>query len=323
MGEVKSFRVRFEALADGGDKTGAVRRISPAEMSADDRLALLADIDAGQVLALKFKALAFGSGPNLNNARLYPDQIDELAQTAAGVDLLADHGWSVSDTVGAVLSGEARDEGSERVLVLDHELTEPNAMRAFVRGLWRRFSIALEAAGWEERGDVAREIWAVSPVRLVHNAFVSDPAYKGARVVANQARERKMEKETQDGAQQVQAARIAELEGALAGALATIDELKASLAKREEEAFGAAFDRAAAEGRVLPSAREQFSAIRKTAGLDAVCALFGAYPKQAALPTETTGHGDAPKADGPKYNPNEIAARIFAAGGGKIKEAKQ
>ena len=319
---IKSFDVQVTGEALQGE--GLVRRVNPAAMSPEQRRDLVRAIRSGDVVGLQFKALAFGSGPNLNGARLTPEQVSELATGAAGADLMLDHGYSAAQTVGEVVGAEARDEGGERVLVLDHELTEPAAMEAFIQRRLRRFSVAIDAQGWREgEGGAA---WAISPVRLVHNAFVSDPAYQGARVVEHARqeppkREVKMSDNTQDKAPD-QAARVAELEGALAGALAQLDELKARLEQREGEVFGAAFDKAVAQGRVVPTARGQFDTIRKAAGLDAAVALFSAYPEQAALPTKPVGAGADTAAVNKTHNntnADALARAILRAGGKEMK----
>lgn len=313
MGEIKTFEARVvDFEVEGG--SGLTRTANPNTMTDEQRRDLIRQVEAGEVMGLRFRALAFGSGPNANGARLSAAQVDELAATAAGADLVTDHAWSVASIVGEVTGGEARDEGGERVLILDQQITDPAAMVPFLRRQWRKFSVALSAAGWTERDG---EMWANSPVRLVHNAFVSDPAYAGARVVENQRqREVKMSEQTDKAPDQ--AARIAELEGALTGALAKIKELEGALEAREAEVFEAAFAKAAAEGRVLPSSKAQFDAVRKAAGLSAAVALFSAYPEQAALPTRPLGAGTPnTKPEAKTFDTDKIAALII---GGKEKK---
>lgn len=316
MGDIKTFEARVVDFA-ATEAGGLTRTANPNTMTDEQRRDLIREVEAGDVMGIRFKALAFGDGANANGARLTAAQIDEVAATARGRDLVTDHAWSVAGVVGEVTGGEARDEGAERVLILEHEITDPAAMVPFLRRQWRKFSVALDAAGWTERNG---EVWANSPVRLVHNAFVSDPAYDKARVVENHRTQGVKMSEQTDKAPD-QAARIAELEGALSGALAKIKELEGSLEAREGEVFEAAFSKAAAEGRVLPSSRAQFEAIRKAAGLTAAVALFSAYPEQGALPTKTIGTG-APAPVQPKtFNADAAAALITKAGG--LKEKKQ
>jgi phage I-like protein len=157
---------------------------------------------------------------------------------------------------------------------------------------------------------------------LLHNAFVSDPAYVDSRVIEHHHRRRaprageesERMSDRDGGGAPDQAARIDELEGALTGALAQIDALKAALEVRETEVFEAAFGRAVAAGRILPAKRAQFEAIRKAAGLDAVVSLFEAYPDQAAVPTRPVGVGAT--ADQPKTTPDAaaLAQQILRAG---------
>jgi len=319
MGDVKLFEARIMADAVSGEAGDLIRAANPATMTPEQRRDMITAIKAGDVMGLTFKALAFGSGENANGARLSPEQIDELAGTAAGVDLLTDHGWSVDGVVGEVTAGEARDEGAERVLVLSHEITHPDAMEAFVRRRLRRFSVGIDAAGWRSGPD-GREVWAISPVRLVHNAFVSDPAYDKARVVEN-ANTREATGMSTENKGADQAARVAELEGALAGALADNTRLKEELDKREGEVFEAAFARAAGEGRVLPSSKAQFENVRKAAGLNAAVALFAAYPEQAALPTKPIGTSGA--TDAPKVFDAQAAADLIVNTSGRTRKEKK
>ncbi len=294
MGEVRT----FQALADSvespqAEDYGNVRRVNPGAMSHDQRAALVADIEARKVFALQFKVKAFGSGPNLNNARLTPEQIDELASSAHGADLMIDHAHSAAASVGDTIGAEARTTDSgERVLILDHELTDPDAMIRFARRQLRRFSISIEAADWK-MSNAGTEILAVSPVRLIHNAFVSDPAYRGASVISNQTKRQTMPENEKAGAPDY-SAQIAALEATVAAQAAELTEAKTKLEARESAAFSAELDRACQAGKIKPTARAQYDQARKAMGFDAAVGLLGGLADGNALPIAPVG--DAPTA---------------------------
>lgn len=295
MGEVRT----FQALADSvetpqAEDYGNVRRVNPGAMSHDERARLVADIEARKVFALQFKVKAFGSGPNLNNARLTPEQIDELAASASGADLMIDHAHSAAASVGDTLGAEARTaENGERLLILDHELTDPDAMIRFARRQLRRFSISIEAADWK-MSNAGTEILAVSPVRLIHNAFVSDPAYRGASVISNQTNPRQTMPDNEKAGAVDQSAQIAALEATVAAQAAELTEAKTKLEARESAAFSAELDRACQAGKIKPTARAQYDAARKAMGFDAAVGLLGGLADGNALPIAPVG--DAPTA---------------------------
>ena len=295
MGEVRT----FQALADSVETPqtedyGNVRRGNPGAMSHDERARLVADIEARKVFALQFKVKAFGSGPNLNNARLTPEQIDELAASAHGADLMIDHAHSAAASVGDTIGAEARTaENGERLLILDHELTDPDAMIRFARRQLRRFSISIEAADWK-MSNAGTEILAVSPVRLIHNAFVSDPAYRGASVISNQTNPRQTMPENEKAGAPDYSAQIAALEATVAAQAAELTEYKTKLEARESAAFSAELDRACQAGKIKPTARAQYDQARKAMGFDAAVGLLGGLADGNALPIAPVG--DAPTA---------------------------
>lgn len=295
MAEVRT----FQALADSVESPqtedyGNVRRVNPGAMSHDERARLVADIEARKVFALQFKVKAFGSGPNLNCARLTPEQIDELAASAHGADLMIDHAHSAAASVGDTLGAEARTTDSgERVLILDHELTDPDAMIRFARRQLRRFSISIEAADWK-MSNAGTEILAVSPVRLIHNAFVSDPAYRGASVISNQTNPRQTMPDNEKAGAVDQSAQIAALEATVAAQAAELTEAKTKLEARESAAFSAELDRACQAGKIKPTARAQYDQARKAMGFDAAVGLLGGLADGNALPIAPVG--DAPTA---------------------------
>lgn len=294
MAEVRT----FQALVDSVESPqsvdhGNVRRVNPVTMSHDERAALVADIESKKVFALQFKVKAFGSGPNLNNARLTPEQIDELADSAKGADLMIDHAHSAAASVGDTIGAEARTSDSgERILVLDHELTDPDAMIRFARRQLRRFSISIEAADWK-MSQAGTEILAVSPVRLIHNAFVSDPAYRGASVISNQTQRQTMPDNEKAGAPDY-SAQIAALEATVAAQAAQLEEARTKLEARESAAFSAELDRACQAGKIKPTARAQYDQARKAMGFDAAVGLLGGLADGNALPIAPVG--DAPTA---------------------------
>lgn len=294
MGEVRTFRALVDSVeTPQAEDYGNVRRVNPGAMSHDERARLVADIEARKVFALQFKVKAFGSGPNLNNARLTPEQIDELATTASGADLMIDHAHSAAASVGDTLGAEARTTDSgERVLILDHELTDPDAMIRFARRQLRRFSVSIEAADWKV-SQAGTEILAVSPVRLIHNAFVSDPAYRGASVISNQTKRQTMPENEKAGAPD-QSAQIAALEATVAAQAAQLNEVQAKLEARESAAFSAELDRACQTGKIKPTARAQYDQARKAMGFDFAVGLIGGLADGQALPIAPVG--DAPTA---------------------------
>ena len=318
MGEVRTFQAVINNFDDApalvsDDQMGQVRRVNPAAMSHDQRASLVADIESRKVFALQFKVKAFGSGPNLNNARLTPEQIDELADSAKGADLMIDHAHSAAASVGDTIGAESRTTDSgERILVLDHELTDPDAMIRFARRQLRRFSISIEAADWK-MSQAGTEILAVSPVRLIHNAFVSDPAYRGASVISNQTQRQAMpDNEKQPGAPDY-SAQIAALEATVAAQAAELTEDKTKLEARESAAFSAALDQACESGKIKPTARAQYDAARKAMGFDAALGLIAGLAEGNALPIKAVG--DAPAATVKNHGistPEQTAAFVAA-----------
>ncbi len=294
MGEVRTFRALVDSVeTPQAEDYGNVRRVNPGAMSHDERARLVADIEARKVFALQFKVKAFGSGPNLNNARLTPEQIDELAASASGADLMIDHAHSAAASVGDTIGAEARTaENGERLLILDHELTDPDAMIRFARRQLRRFSISIEAADWK-MSNAGTEILAVSPVRLIHNAFVSDPAYRGASVISNQTKRQTMPENEKAGAPDY-SAQIAALEATVAAQAAELTEAKTKLEARESAAFSAELDRACQAGKIKPTARAQYDQARKAMGFDAAVGLLVGLADGNALPIAPVG--DAPTA---------------------------
>lgn len=296
MGEVRTFQALADSVETSIEETGQgnVRRVNPGAMSHDQRASLVADIESRKVFALQFKVKAFGSGPNLNNARLTPEQIDELADSAKGADLMIDHAHSAAASVGDTIGAESRTTDSgERILVLDHELTDPDAMIRFARRQLRRFSISIEAADWK-MSQAGTEILAVSPVRLIHNAFVSDPAYRGASVISNQTQRQTMPADKDQTGAPDYSAQIAALEATVAAQAADLTEYKTKLEARESAAFSAELDRACQAGKIKPTARAQYDQARKAMGFDAAVGLLGGLADGNALPIAPVG--DAPTA---------------------------
>jgi len=318
----------FEARASGAGLVDdpLVPTINPDAMTPEERLALVRRIEAREVYGLRFAARAFGSGPNRNNARLRPEQIDQLAATAASAPLVTDHAWEVGGIVGEVLRGEARDEDGERALYLMHELTEREAMVAFTQRRLRRFSVAIEADDWQGSAS-GGEIAARGNVRLLHNAFVSEPAYERAGVAQpfHQARSERMSntESAASAAPDDQAARIAELEAALQGALGKIAELEGALGSREEAAFSAAFDCAVAAGAVKPAARERFAGIFKAAGLDATLGILSELAPQGALPTRAVGVPAPATRAAAEFDARAAANLIIQTAGRKAKTTSE
>lgn len=301
MGEVRTFQAALEGISDTlahiegattpQDQSGRVRRVNPGNMSHDERAALVADIQKGDVFALRFKVRAFGTGPNLHDVQLSPEQIKELSDTANEADLMVRHTDDVTQSVGEILGGETRDMSGEHVLVLDQELTDPDAMVRFARRQLRSFSVSIEAADWQQGRD--GKVLAVSPVRLIHNAFVSRSAYRPASVINNQAGASPMPDKDQTGAPDY-SAQIAALEATVAAQAAELTEAKTKLEARESAAFSAELDRACQAGKIKPTARAQYDQARKAMGFDAAVGLLGGLADGNALPIAPVG--DAPTA---------------------------
>ena len=302
---IMQFGAQVETYS-GGAVDEASPWVNPADLSGADRLGLIKRIEAREVYSVRFKARAFSSGEtNSNRAFLSAAQVSQLAATAAGTDLVTDHAYSVAGTIGEVTEGETREEDGERVLVLSNEVTDVASMVAFVQRRLRRFSIALEADDWLTGAD--GKSWAQGDVRLVHNAFVSDPAYRGAEVIKPFGRQQMAEDiiadaPVVDDAPQ-EASKVDELEAALAALTSKYEEIKVALEEvqtalgaRESSAFDEEFSRACAQGKVKPSSKPQFEAIRKSAGFDAVVGLFAAFEVGAVLPVRAVGAGGG-KAD--------------------------
>lgn len=271
-----------------------VRRVNPASLTYEERADLVRAIRAGEVTALRFKIKAFASGGgNLHGVNLTPEQVSELASSASNADLMPKHTDDPMESVGFVAEGEVRDgEGGGRDLILDNELTDPDAMVRFVQRRLRRFSVSIAAARWIDNKDGTQT--AVSPLRIVHNAFISDPAFRDVAILDNQAPQRPQAMtEPQAGAPDY-SAQIKQLEDTISAQAAQIKQLTDALDAREAKAFAAELDSAVAQGKILPTARVQFEAARKAMGFDAASALIVSLGAGAALPIQQVGEGAAP-----------------------------
>lgn len=182
-----------------GSEQATTRRVNPDALSDRDALDLVRAIEAGEVFALEFTAEVFGDVPNANRTRPEPGRLGELASSAVGRPLVRDHALAVEETVGTITAARVEERDGAARLVLDHRLTDPAEMIAFVRGQRRAFSIALSAERWEcsECGSRAHlgffgpclacdhdldevEVFGTGRLSLRHNSFVSDPAYDDA-----------------------------------------------------------------------------------------------------------------------------------------------
>lgn len=325
MGEARQFdAVDVVEAGDALAASGPMRRTHPATMTHAQRLALVAEVEAGDVFALRFRARCFGSGENLNHATLSPDQIRELAAGAQGADLMVEHSGGVGGVVGEVLSGEAVDEsGGGCALILDHEITDPPTMIRFIRRQLRRFSVSIMAADWLGAG---KDILAISPVRLSHNAFVSTPAFEGTEVVHSVNKNNKvrdnMEPEVKPDERVAELeAKVAELEAVILAQSAEIEDLKKQLDTQEEAAFSAILDRAQEGGKITPASRQHFQSARKAMGFSAASALVGGLAEGKALAIKPAGVTAATPASEFATKQERIAAEVQRlTGGGNAKK---
>lgn len=293
MGDIR----KFAALGDGDNiitaaepESKLVRRVNPASLSYEERADLVRAIRAGEVTALRFKIKAFASGgKNLHGVNLTPEQVSELALSAANADLMPRHTEDPMESVGFVGAGETVEAEGGRDLILDNELTDPETMVRFVQRRLRRFSVSIAAARWIDNKDGTQT--AVSPLRIVHNAFISDPAFRDVAIV-NQAPTRS--KMSEQNTAPDDGAKLKQLEDTVLSQAAEIKRLTEALDAREAKAFSAELDNAVSQGKILPTARVQFEAARKAMGFDAASALIVSLGAGSALPVTQVGEGSAP-----------------------------
>lgn len=124
--------------------------VNPRSLSEADFVALVRRIRAGEVQRLRFRALVFVDKPNANLFRPKPGQIPALAASAPGALYLVGHRqFHEESRVGDVVAGAAGEHEGNAALLLDIDITDPEAQERFLRGQQDRFSIGWDADGAE------------------------------------------------------------------------------------------------------------------------------------------------------------------------------
>jgi hypothetical protein len=125
--------------------------LSPAKMSDEDKLALIATIRDGAVLEVAFAAVVWWDKPNHNAWRFAPETLDaivadinERASRETPIELpqfLLDHGMGAMANVGHVTAAKiVADDDGVRGIAVRIAITDAKAQEAFVRGRIDRFS---------------------------------------------------------------------------------------------------------------------------------------------------------------------------------------
>jgi phage I-like protein len=188
---------------DAQNDDGGAPWINPATLTYEQRRELLAAVHSGELVAARFRARAFIDKPNVNRTRPEPGRLGELAEKCVGRPLNDGHWGGTYAIVGTMLGGEVEDFEGNDSLVIDHEVTEPRTLAAFIRGERRLFSISLRAARWEcslcntrarlswwgpefgcEHNSRTAELFGRGPINIIHNAFVGSPAVDGTAILA-------------------------------------------------------------------------------------------------------------------------------------------
>lgn len=329
--------------------------VNPPSMPYAQRASLLQKLESRQIVALRFRAAVFADRPNLNRTRPTPGQLPDLAASAPGRPLVQRHGFWSTENVGTIIAAHVADAPGDGAaeLVLDHELTNPEAMAAFARGELRLFSIAYrgenphcsecgEPLEWDwwwgydfscKHDLQTAEVYHDKP-RLIHNSFVGDPAVESARLLeaysirrhhvmsgkatpspaASAAASTKVGEEAAAPVGDEEVARLrAELAAAKEAAKAAQDKAAAADRARFDAAFAAAVQRRA----VAPAERPQFEQMLDKMGADFAVQILergGANPSYPATPV---GYDAARAADGaapPKNDDNWLARSQLSRG---------
>jgi hypothetical protein len=193
------------AKADGKDwgSDPLIPLINPESISSAERLDLRKKIQSGELMGLRFWAIVFGDERNMNGARPRPGQLEALGLSAHKRSVLYGHWPSMSSKKGRLLDHRVVDNAERGVeqLALLNEVVEEDAMLDLVNLKIGEFSISLKASKWvcsicdkearfgwwgPELGcrcnpDEA-ELFGEAPVEIMHNAVVSQGAYRDTRI---------------------------------------------------------------------------------------------------------------------------------------------
>ncbi len=130
-------KIVVEQFSAGGE-------LFSADMSDEDKSALLVRIKNEEILDLVFKARVFPDAPNKNNIRPRPGTLGLIADTAAGGVWAQDHRMFNSNARrGTVIGGSVEDFEEVPWVMLDMTAKDPKAQAGVVRGLIDLFSIGL------------------------------------------------------------------------------------------------------------------------------------------------------------------------------------
>jgi hypothetical protein len=318
--------------------------INPAKMTERGRLDLVAKIQAGEVGSVRFWAHVFGDGFNQNKIKVSSKQIKQAARSAGGIAVLDGHGVfggsPASNIVGEVLRGRADAVDGETKLALAHRVAEPKAMESLARGLWRWFSVSLNADDWmmellDDAGKVT-DSWetavdyrlsAVGEVWLTHNAFVGDPAWLGSEFLARAqggALHKEMAAMAEEKEKEAPPVNVGgvedELRTQLAAERAKVTELETALKAERAAHFSTVFDSAKALGKVSERERALYQFAAEAKGVEFARAQL--FERGSIVPLRTVGEAPnaAPLAAGTHEKRSAAGEGVQHFGGSKEAE---
>lgn len=316
-----NFRACFAAAAAASDLDADLAPwVDPSKLSFAQRATLKRRIEAGEVQAIRTWITAFGDEPNSNGIRPKPGRLSEFSASSRDVPFQRGHWRSTSSILGVIFDRRVRtDERDVEVLDLAHEITDPEAMIDFLDRKMIDFSISMrledvrcseceepvviKESWWSSYYDFScnckgNEMFGFGPMELIHNAWVSEGAYRHTGVAPEFSAEQleqlppdlrekliayatehghappkeKTTMPTKEGTPTV-AELLAQLEAEKTARLAA--ETKAETAElaatksaekvkaAEDAQFEAAFETAVKERRVLPARKAHFETLYK------------------------------------------------------------